>query len=79
MGVIPAGSLGVGCYCYCLLPLIHRKRSPFPQGKDQVLPAHIYVECSLRYTDKNGAIQNVKERLDLLRKRTKAEWNALMQ
>ena len=46
---------------------------------EQVLPAHIYVECSLRYTDKNGAIQNVKERLDLLRKRTKAEWSALIQ
>lgn len=45
-----------------------------------VLPAHIYIECAIRYSDAvTGEMVNEKKPLGELRKRTKAEWDALMQ
>lgn len=45
-----------------------------------VLPAHIYIECTLRYLDAGtGELVSEQKTLGELRKRTKAEWNALMQ
>lgn len=45
-----------------------------------VLPCHIHVECTLRYLDaETGELVNEKTTLDELRKRTKTEWDSLMQ
>lgn len=47
---------------------------------EQVLPAHGYITCALRYLDADtGELVNEKKTLGELRKRTKAEWNGLMQ
>lgn len=44
-----------------------------------VLPAHIYIECALRYLDGDtGELVNEKKPLRELRNRTKAEWDSLM-
>lgn len=46
---------------------------------EQMLPAHIYVECSLQYRNQKGVLQSEQERIGVLRKRTKEQWDALIQ
>ena len=46
---------------------------------EQVLPAHIYVECRIQYRNQNGLLQSEQEPIGVLRKRTKEQWDALIQ